>query len=285
MASVHGARWRHVLGYALAALTVFFLARHVGLNASSFVDVVRDIAPSALVVAALAFALHLFVNALAFCALNHALGVVLPTSVLSSAWAGTLLTKYVPGGIWHIVGRGLLLSRYGVGPKVTTAVGLLEQMISLAVCVLLAAALLWGAGVAPWWVPVAGLTAAMAMVWLSRKVFLQINVPVDLRFLRNAMIAYTLAMGPYAVGYMMIASPEMPTRFLGALFGGTVAGVLALPVPGGLGVREAATSLLSASDQPARLVAALLAARVVILVVEFTVGVASMLILRRRGLP
>lgn len=275
--------WRSVAGYGLAAAAIISVARYVGLNGGDFVDAGRHVTWQAMVAAGLLFGLHLAINACAFSVLGRAFGMSLPARFLSLAWTATLLAKYVPGGVWQIAGRGILLGRHGVTMRTTIVSGVLEQLLSVGICGALAVVFysLRFPGSWVWLVAAIVVVAAVGLVALPSAVRRWCGVPLSRRRFLQATSLYGLAMIPYGLGYVIVASPQEPLRFLGALFGGTVAGVLALPVPGGLGVREAVTSVLSSSVQPAPLLAALLACRMIILVVEVAMSAMSVGALRR----
>lgn len=275
--------WKAVFGYLLAAATVYFVAKHFNVQKEAFVDSFSTLTPAALLVSILAFSLHLALNALAFAPLNRAFGVTLPTATLSTVWSATLLTKYIPGGVWNMLGRGLLLTKRGVTSRVVIAVGIVEQVISLALCALIAAVLLSPLSSNRIWAWFAVLAAAVTLVVLTAPLARFLGVQFTLRHFLRALTGYMLAMAPYGLGYFVIVSPTDTSQFLAALFGGTVAGVLAVPAPGGLGVRESATALLSNSTDPARLFAGMFAARGLMLIVESLASIASFQILRRRS--
>jgi hypothetical protein len=283
MTILRSAAWKIWLGYGLAAAAIVFAARYLGLNRSAFISAISELAPTSLLLATVAFALHVLINAMAFAPLNHAFGVSARSSTLTRTWAATLLAKYIPGGIWHVVGRGLLLAKLGVPARTTAAVGMAEQGISLALCALIAAAFFWMFVAASWWrLALVGI-GSLALIFVPPRVFTLFRHPLRAELFRRALLGYAIAMVPYALGYVVIVAPEAPARFLGALFAGTIAGVLALPVPGGLGIRESATSLLALSAQPARLFAGMLAARALIFGVEVLVSLLSLRGLRRRN--
>ncbi len=197
-------------------------------------------------------------------------------------WAATLLAKYVPGGVWHVVGRGLLLARSGVSARITASVGITEQCLSLGLCGLISVAFLCFALDLPWWAFALVVLGAIAMVVLPAPLLRWMHQSVRADLYRRALLGYFVGMIPYTLGYFVIVAPDLPVRFVGALFAGTVAGVLAILAPGGLGIRESATSLIAPSAQPAQLLAGLLAARALIIVVEILVSVVCMRLLRAR---
>ncbi len=274
--------WKLSLGYGLAAATIFFAARHLGLNAENVLDAFARLSPISLLLSMLAFTSQIIINSLAFAQLNQAFGVSIDTSILARTWAATLLAKYVPGGVWHVVGRGLLLARSGVSARITASVGITEQCLSLGLCGLISVAFLCFALDLPWWAFALVVLGAIAMVVLPAPLLRWMHQSVRADLYRRALLGYFVGMIPYTLGYFVIVAPDLPVRFVGALFAGTVAGVLAILAPGGLGIRESATSLIAPSAQPAQLLAGLLAARALIIVVEILVSVVCMRLLRAR---
>lgn len=255
-------------GYALALAAVFFVAQYLNVNVAAFVAGMKAVAPSAALLALVLFLLHVAINAVSFAWLNHAGGARLPAAVLGQVWAMSLFAKYVPGGIWHVVGRGLLLNRLGLPVRFSGVMGIVEQAVSLSICLVTAASFhfLVG-GNTPLGLACAllGLTGIVAVGGFAMP---RLVGGLSWRPWIYAVAGYALAMVPYALGYLVLTRPDDALRFVSALFLGTLAGVLALPVPGGLGVREAGVALLASSGGAGPLMGAMVFARLLILTAE-----------------
>lgn len=230
----NGRRWKGWLGYAIAAAAIFYAWDRAGLDASRFVRTLSELEPSAVLLSLGLFLVHGAMNAVAYgCLLSAATGRALVPEG-ARAWAASVLAKYVPGGVWQALGRIGWLEASSVPVKTVVSTSVYEQAISLAACLALAgAAALVGGGY------------ALSLFVLSGAV---VTVLAFLRrgpgsagpyaFLRASAL-YTAALGPYFVAYAVLVRPEATAGFLLDLMLGTVAGVLALFAPGGLGVREA----------------------------------------------
>jgi hypothetical protein len=167
------------------------------------------------------------------------------------------LYKYVPGGVWQ---SRPLLRAGGVG-----LVG--RYALATLVSAVLAIALVT---TGPGRVAVVALVAIVTLVSMVR-----LGPVSGLRFITLATLTVSLIAGSGACVAMAVGlSPFDAAR---AVAGGWGAGVLAVPVPGGLGVREAAIMVVGGSD------AAALAAihRLVTLTTDVVLG-AGVLVLSRR---
>ena len=207
------------------------------------------------------------------------------------------LGKYVPGGVWAVVGRGELAHRGGV----SRAVAYPATLLSLGVFCL-SGGIGWAAlypftGPARWWtvllIPV--LLAAVHPAVL-RPVFAILN-----RVSRGRLIVPVLPwprmvglLGATLPGWLLLGATSAllagslgltadPVAVAGAAIAAWVVGVL-VPVPAGAGVREVAFAVGSGLPAgPAVLVAAL--ARVVFVVVDLAAGLLALTLLRRTGAP
>jgi uncharacterized membrane protein YbhN (UPF0104 family) len=112
--------------------------------------------------------------------------------------------------------------------------------------------------------------------WLSRRILLRPACWLA------ALACYAMAMLPYAGAYLVLVEPAEPLRFIQALFAGTVAGVLAVLVPGGLGVRESVVAAWSGQDAAETVLAGVVAARALILAAEALASLGGHWMLRLR---
>lgn len=272
--------WLAVSGYVLAIAALYFSARYLQVNFGNLRNAALSIDAWRVLSAVCVFGLHLLLNALAFSALSHGMGQRAGTRALAGAWTASLLAKYVPGGVWQLVGRGMLLARFGMGARDTAVTGIVEQVISLGACTAI------GVG-AHCWVyghTLAGglfLLLALMAIWLLSDRLARNAGDRRRRSIAVAIAGYVAAMAPYAVGYALLVSPPEAARFLSSLFLGTVAGVLAIPVPGGIGIRESVIALLDPVMEPSRLLAGLLIARLAMFVAESIATVVGYALLRK----
>lgn len=184
-------------------------------------------------------------------------------------WTNTMLSRYVPGNIWHIVGRVAFAGRLGVSPGQVAASATLEQLLTL-----LGAAAVFGLSL-PFWRAGAGDRAWLLAI-----------VPVGLallhpRALGAAMGAAARALRrpelawPYGYGEMLlivaayalanlaaglallaVVAGSAPVGageaafVVGAAAAAWAVGYLSLLTPSGLGVREAALTAMLAQVVP-----------------------------------
>ena len=171
------------------------------------------------------------------------------------------LGKYIPGGIWPVVGRSELARRAGIPASIAYAGTLLSLGVTylaaaLTVAVLFPVGTPWDVGPVVAW-GVAVLPAVFCIVALSpagvgaisrattRVTGLDIRsrIPawpvIVLLIVRHVLAWLTISLATFTIGSAFGAEGE----FWNVAFATTLAwlaGFLALPVPGGLGVREAA---------------------------------------------
>lgn len=290
-----------VLGAAIAALAVAFVVRSLGRDWDRISEAFSDMAIAPAVLA-------LFVAAVAMTAIGALWGVVLtergaptpPGTAVRWYYVGEL-GKYIPGGIWPVLGRGELARRSGAPAGAAYA----STIVSL--LYLYGAAVLTVAGVAPWlddlppWTRIAVVAGGVAIIgglhptvgaWvlarltaLSRR-SLDIPSPSWGRAVATV-IAYVpawLAVGSvsWALG-VALGFDISPVGLVGATVAAWLAGFLAIPVPGGAGVREAVFVLLCGLPR-AEAAAIAVAARVIFVGVDlvgFAVSAPSLRQLRK----
>jgi hypothetical protein len=279
VASDRKSSWRLAAGYVLALLVLACAIHYLGVQGDRFVAALGTLSIDRVLLALVLFVSTLAINATAFAFANRAFGVTAGGLALYGAWLATLLAKYVPVGIGHVLGRGLVLSRYGVSSRVTAMVGLLEQVFSLGLCVaiaLLAFACRNDAATSGWL-----LLGATIVLVIGAAIALRKRAKVKTGALLASLACYAAAMAPYAGAYLVLVDPVDPLRFVQALFAGTVAGVLAILVPGGVGVRESVTAALSGGVKAETVLAGVVAARALILASEVLASIFGHWCLRR----
>lgn len=281
-----GHRWRRlrlVLGYGIAAAAVYFTIARFEISLAELWHSVSaqhgGIAAASLAL----FTLHGAMNAAAFGYLLRSFGAVSSVAANASAWGGSVLAKYIPGGVWQVIGRGVILQRQGVSPRAILWSSLLEQLISLLACaavVLIVSRIDGGVYAGAWLAGLVVLLLVLLPPWL-------LPSAAGLSRTRVYIVAaglYIVALAPYAAAYLLLVSPASPASFIQGLFEGTIAGVLAILAPGGLGVRESWV-VISQVDQGGRgMLGALLLARALIVLSEIALTLASLAYGRRLAL-
>jgi uncharacterized membrane protein YbhN (UPF0104 family) len=178
------------------------------------------------------------------------------------------LGKYVPGGVWPVLGRGELARRGGVPrSRAFTSVALSLGMLYLAAMFTAAAflpfALARGSGFSPWMLTLLALPVGVVLLhhdvldWLmlrasaATKREIRVEVPRwhDSLLLVARYVPTWLFIGTatYAVCRSISADVSYP-RMMFATILSWVVGFLAVPVPSGAGIRE--TVLFAASGVP-----------------------------------
>jgi uncharacterized membrane protein YbhN (UPF0104 family) len=182
-----------------------------------------------------------------------------------SLWLKTQIARYVPGGIWDIAGRLALGREAGVSLRAMSASIVLEmalQVLSASVFLLVALLLRSGAQASAY-APLVVLLLVASAILLLPPVFRRL-INWGLRLLRRPELDIQATYGDMlllfgagllshlllGVGFVLFArgvtaiswqqAPEMIASFVGAW----LVGFLALIVPMGIGVREAALALL-----------------------------------------
>ncbi len=220
-----------------------------------------------------------------------------------SWYFGGELGKYVPGGVWPVLGRGELAARAGI----SRATGYLTTLISYAaMCV--AAAVVCGA-LAPF---VAADGAGLSWGWLMLAL-----IPLGIGALHPVVLGRLLAVGAkltrgrlqleprswrtmlgltgWSVATWLLVGAvsvcvaealgysEQPARVAFAAVAAWIIGFLAIPVPAGAGLRELVFLAISGLDTgPAVAVAAI--SRLLFIVVDAGGGLAGLWSARRAGL-
>jgi uncharacterized membrane protein YbhN (UPF0104 family) len=197
---------------------------------------------------------------------------VVSVAMLAERWRATLITlgthasrsdvrrwfmagqigKYVPGGVWHVVGQGELARRAGVDRRVAYSSVLLSTAALLGGATLMViGGRVIGAGVAvPWWVIAVGLLAVvMALVPPVRnRLVARLDdssagarlTPGRLAALTAGSIPVWLVIGAstWCVAAALDARVDARTLVVGAVASWLV-GIATIPAPGGIGAREA----------------------------------------------
>lgn len=227
----------------------------------------------------------------------------LPLRAAARIWTVSSLGKYIPGKVWALAGMALMAQRAGVRPWAAAASAVILQALAIgsgaAVVGLFGSAALraeypWVAIVLP--LLVAGSAAGMALLlwpgFLRRLLALaRVELPgaasPGVGPVLAGVAANLLAWCGYGVAFWLLGHGllEVPGLSLGraiATFAGSyIAGLLFLPAPGGIGVRESVVVLmLSGAVGPQSASALAVASRVLLTLTEF--GAAAPFLLSHR---
>ena len=258
---------------ALALLLAAALALAVGSLAAQWPDVragAAELSVGPTAGAVVAVLLSLGANLLAWQAMLAGLGVVVPLRRAARIFFVGQLGKYVPGSIWPVVAQMELGAGYGLSRSVIGAAGLLTLGVAVPVGLLLgllAVPTLLSSGGSTYLLVFLALPAAVVV--LSPPV---LNPLLDraLRLLRRPALEQQLTattivrvaaltgtshllLGVHAWLLARDLGAEGPALLLlavGAFALANVAGLLALPLPAGAGVREAVLVLCLAPVLP-----------------------------------
>lgn len=220
-------------------------------------------------------------------------------------WTGTMLSRYLPGNIWHIVGRVALAGSLGVSRTQVATSATVEQLLTLLGALALFALSLpfWRGAAGPevWlllFVPVGlallhprvlGALLAAAAARLRRP---ELAWPYSYGELMRILVAYILANLAGGLALWVIIAALAPTELgqlafvIGAAAAAWAAGYLSFLTPSGLGVREAALTAMLAQvyPLPAAIVGSLVY-RLALTLGELVAAGAALLYGRRRGAP
>jgi hypothetical protein len=197
------------------------------------------------------------------------------------------LGKYVPGGVWPVLGRGELARRGGIGKsRAFTSVALSLGMLYLAAMFTAAAflpfALAKDAGFSPWMLFLLALPVGVVLLhhdvldWLMAKASKvtkrDINVVVprwnESLKLVALFIPTWLFIGTATYAVTRSITPDVSfTRMMFATILSWVVGFLAVPVPSGAGVREAVLYASAGVPKPIAITTAV-GARIIFVIVD-----------------
>jgi uncharacterized membrane protein YbhN (UPF0104 family) len=258
---------------ALALLLVAALALAVGSLAAQWPDVRAgagelSVGPTAGAVAAVL--LSLGANLLAWQAMLAGLGVEVPLRRAARIFFVGQLGKYVPGSIWPVVAQMELGAGYGLSRSVIGAAGLLTLGVAVPVALLLgllAVPALLSSGGSTYLLVFLALPAAVVVLsppvlnpLLDRALRLLRRPALEQRLTAATVVRVAALTGAshvlLGVHAWLLArdlgadGPALLLLAVGAFALANVAGLLALPLPAGAGVREAVLVLCLAPVLP-----------------------------------
>jgi uncharacterized membrane protein YbhN (UPF0104 family) len=246
------------VGIALALACAWFVGHRLADDWSQARDAVASASAGWLVLAVVLAAAGMTAIALGWRAVLAELGHVHATPLVVAWYFAGEIGKYLPGGVWPILGRGELARRGGVRrtaaySSVALSLGLLYLAAALVACVLLPFAvdgadgrvalvlLLPPIGVACLHPAVSGRVEALASRVLRRPIDVRVPTFGEALVLVARYVPAWLLIGGATWSVARALDPHADlTRILLATAVSWLAGFLAVPVPGGVGVREAA---------------------------------------------
>jgi uncharacterized membrane protein YbhN (UPF0104 family) len=291
-----------LFGLLIGGLAAAFVIRTIVRDRAAIEDALADASPGWLLAGGLLAATGMTLIALPWRRALNLFGVDMPWGQLVSRYFLGELGKYLPGGVWPILGRGELAHRYGIRrPAAYGSVGLSLVALYLGALFVVGAglpALLAGEdGTGPIAVllllPVGLLClhprvvgGAVAVVERLTKRHLDLAVPSwrDSVTLVALYVPSWLAIGgaTWAVARSLDPSAGLVEVGAAAVLSWVVGFVL-VPVPGGVGVREAAFVAAAGALDPGIAAATALAARLLFVLVDATGALLGWLWLRRGG--
>lgn len=281
---------------ALAALTWFAWQSRYLLQ-----DLLQTARPLRLGLATLVWLLMNAAAAAFTAAAFRSIGTRMTSATALQVHVANLPARYIPGGIWHTVGRAAAFRELGIGARPISIFILMENVLAPGVAFLAGALLLGTTPVVGRWLPVivaAGLGACLVLLLLPALLsrFLK---PGDIK---PGLSAIALLTGLTAVSWSIAATafvtyvsafPELatnlaPLEVAGGYLFSWGAGFIAVFAPQGIGVFEVVAAELLRGAAPLFGIAALLAGfRLVILIADTiawgTLQLWSGLAVRQRG--
>jgi uncharacterized membrane protein YbhN (UPF0104 family) len=167
----------------------------------------------------------------------------------------SVFAKYIPGKLWVIIGRASLAAKNGTPVKVFSTISLKEQLVYLFVGLIISLFALLFIEINIWFLLIVTFTVIVLGVFLfSQKVYQlflgmfqrifrkELNVPfVGLRELTRIGGATLIYWALWSVGFFLLCKSIVPEVSFVAAFAFPLSvsyGLLAVFMPGGLGVRE-----------------------------------------------
>lgn len=272
-----------VVGYIIAVVSLFFIAKQLWEAWPQLADLEISMLPAlaALFFGCLSMIMHAFLWRTMLVWLGDALGLVPAIRI----WFVSQLARYVPGKVWHFLGRAYLTQQTGVRPQVVGMSLLFELILTIA------AALLVTVISFPFWqqytifgfwalllIPLLVLVCwphwlQMPIVWAFRRFRGQSvdemhdGILLKTHDLFLLLPGYCLSWFFYGCGLYLLALSfyDIPLSAFPVITGGFglawVVGMLSFITPAGLGVREGVLGFLLSlvMPEPVALLLALLA--------------------------
>jgi uncharacterized membrane protein YbhN (UPF0104 family) len=262
-----GVRAGSVIGLLLGGAALLVVVRTLGREWEEAEAHLRDARPLWLVAALVLAALGMASIGVVWGRVLHQLGVTVRVVRVVAWYFVGELGKYLPGGVWPVVGRGELARRGGVPrSRAYTSVGLSLGLLYLASLFVVAGFVpfaLSDGGFSPWMLCLLALPVGVValhhrvleavLVFVRRRTGREVPVEVPRWRQSLALVAMYvptwLFIGTATWAVARSLTPDAPfARVVFAAVLSWVAGFLAVPVPAGAGIREAVLLATSGLD-------------------------------------
>jgi uncharacterized membrane protein YbhN (UPF0104 family) len=267
---LHGRKhlWR-IVGFCIAALSLLSIALQLRASWSQLAGI--RIAPAPALLALVCGSIGLVASAALWRSTLQRLGGRLSLATAMRIWFSSQLVRYVPGNIWHLMGRVYLTQQAGVGKQVTSMSLVFELLQTITAALLMAAVslLFWQRQSAQgFWtlllIPLLlcytlpKLLLQRPLDWALRRTGLGSFPGISLhrRDLFALLPGYCASWFAYGCGLYLLALSihPLPLTAIPALVGifaiAWVVGFLSFITPSGLGVREGVLGYLLSSLMP-----------------------------------
>jgi glycosyltransferase 2 family protein len=246
--------WR-IVGFCIAALSLLSIALQLRASWSQLAGI--RIAPAPALLALVCGSIGLVASAALWRSTLQRLGGRLSLATAIRIWFSSQLVRYVPGNIWHLMGRVYLTQQAGVGKQVTSMSLVFELLQSITAALLMAAVslLFWPRQSAQGlWT----LLLQRPLDWALHRTGLGSFPGISLhrRDLFALLPGYCASWFAYGCGLYLLALSihPLPLTAIPALVGifaiAWVVGFLSFITPSGLGVREGVLGYLLSSLMP-----------------------------------
>jgi uncharacterized membrane protein YbhN (UPF0104 family) len=259
--------WR-IVGLCIAALSLLSIALQLRASWSQLAGI--RIAPAPAFLALVCGSLSLVAFAALWRSTLQRLGGRLSLATAIRIWFSSQLVRYVPGNIWHLMGRVYLSQQAGVGKEVTSMSLVFELLQTITAALLMAAVslLFWQRQSAQglWTLLLIPLLLCYTLPqlllqrpldWALRRTGLEFpSISLHRRDLFALLPGYCASWCTYGCGLYLLALSihPLPPSAIPALVGifaiAWVVGFLSFITPSGLGVREGVLGYLLSSLMP-----------------------------------
>jgi hypothetical protein len=269
-------------------IALAFLAWFAWESRELLIDIVRSAKPLKLALAVIAWMSMHALSPLFSMLIFRARNVPLSYKTAASIHIANLPARYVPGGIWHTVGRIAGFRDLEIGQRDISIFVFLENALAICVAFVIGGSLLAGTRGLDGWGQIAALSAVGGALFLLASPFI-LSLRIiqgDDRFPTRDFVAVTIitaiswciaatAFVIYLSAFPGLALEAAPLETAGAYLFSWGLGFISIFAPQGIGVSEVVAAELIRGDSAFMSVAALLAGfRLIILAADATVWVA-----------
>lgn len=255
-------KWSKVLGSLIAIASLCFVFFHLWQTWPQLAGV--HIQPIPATLAFLCICLNLTISANLWHSILTRLGATLQRSMAINIWFTSHIVRYLPGSVWHLLGRAYLAQQAGVAVQTTSVSMFLELIHTITMGILIAGVALFFWPIQPilhLWILLFLVAACIfyfyphvcqrPLCWLLQRFKATITLPsLHRRDMLTTLPAYSLTWGTLGSGlyFLTYALHPLPLRTIPIITGifaiAWVAGFISIITPSGLGVREGVLSYL-----------------------------------------